>query len=155
MVTIPAEMQADILQKATAFLAGHHPVTIDGESVEPALMRANFLERTLRTSRVIDPPVDLDINSAIMGVIFVYPHEAFADTVTMEWDMFDDRIQIVPVAGVDPTGPLPQFLEPDFSTLEVAKLYPYSRDAGARQYQRAPRIDFGIGWFTCVGYSVS
>ena len=80
-------------------------------------MRANFLERTLRTSRVIDPPVDLDINGAIMGVIFVYPHEAFADTVTMEWDMFDDRIQMVPVAGVDPTGPLPQLLEPDYHTL--------------------------------------
>jgi hypothetical protein len=115
---IPAEMQADILQKATAFLAGHHPVMIDDKPAEPALMRANFLERTLRTSRVIDPPVDLDINSAIMGVIFVYPHAAFADHVTMEWDMFDDRIQIVPVAGVDPTGPLPQFLEPDYSTLE-------------------------------------
>lgn len=117
-VIIPAEMQADILQKATAFLAGHHPVTIDGAPAKPALMRANFLERTLRTSRVIDPPVDLDINSAIMGVIFVYPHEAFADTVTMEWDMFDERIKIVPVAGVDPTGPFPQLLEPDFSTLE-------------------------------------
>ena len=115
--TIPAEMQADILQKATAFLAEHHPVTIDGEAAKPSLMRANFLERTLRTSRVIDPPVDLDINGAIMGVIFVYPHEAFADTVTMEWDMFDDRIQMVPVAGVDPAGPLPQLLEPDYSTL--------------------------------------
>jgi len=116
--TIPAEMQADILQRATAFLAEHHPVTIDGETATPSLMRANFLERTLRTSRVIDPPVDLDINGAIMGVIFVYPHEAFADTVTMEWDMFDARIQMVPVAGVDPTGPMPQLLEPDFSTLE-------------------------------------
>jgi hypothetical protein len=116
--TIPAAMQADILQKATAFLAEHHPVTIDGESAKPSLMRANFLERTLRTSRVIDPPVDLDINAAIIGVISVYPHKAFADNVTMEWDMFDDRIQIVPVAGVDPTGPLPQLLEPGYSTLE-------------------------------------
>jgi hypothetical protein len=53
-----------------------------------------------------------------MGVIFVYPHDAFADNVTMEWDMFDERITIVPVAGVDPTGPLNQFLEPDFATLE-------------------------------------
>jgi len=116
--TIPAGMQAEILQKASAFLAEHHPVTIDGQSVKPSLMRANFLERTLRTSRVIDPPVDLEINGAIIGVIFVYPHEAFADSVTMEWDMFDDRIQMVPVAGVDPTGPLPQLLEPDYHTLE-------------------------------------
>ena len=115
---VPADMQADILQKATEFLADHQPVTIDGEPAQPTLMRANFLERTLRTSRVIDPPVDLDINSAIMGIIFVYPHNAFADSVTMEWDLFDERVQTVPVAGVDPTGPLPQILEPDFSTLE-------------------------------------
>jgi len=116
--TIPVEMQADILQKASAFLAQHQPVTIDGKPAIHSLMRANFLQRSLRTSLVIDPPEELDVNSAIIGVIFIYPHEAFADSVTMEWDMFDERITIVPVAGVDPTGPLKQFLEPDFSTLE-------------------------------------
>ncbi|MDH3916039.1 MAG: hypothetical protein OES37_07760, partial [Chromatiales bacterium] len=42
----------------------------------------------------------------------------FADTATMRWDLFDDKIQVVPVSAVDPTGPLPQFLEPDFDTLE-------------------------------------
>lgn len=116
--TIPVEMQADILQKASEFLARHQPVTIDGRPATHSLMRANFLQRSLRTSLVIDPPEELDINSAIIGVIFVYPHDAFADSVTMEWDMFDERITIVPVAGVDPTGPLPQFLEPNFTTLE-------------------------------------
>ncbi len=116
--TIPVAMQADILQKVGEFLAEHQPVTIDGQPATHSLMRANFLQRSLRTSLVIDPPQELDIDSAIMGVIFIYPHEAFADSVTMEWDMFDERITIVQVAGVDPTGPLKQFLEPDFSTLE-------------------------------------
>lgn len=116
--TIPVEMQADIRKKAGEFLAQRQPVTIDGRPATPSFTQVNFLERTLRTSRVIDPPEELDINSALMGVIFVYAHEAFADSVTMEWDMFDERITIVPVAGVDPTGPLNQFLEPDFTTLE-------------------------------------
>jgi hypothetical protein len=116
--TIPVEMQADIRRKAIAFLAQHHPVTIDGEPAEPALVRADFLERSLRTSRVIDPPEELDINAAIMGLKFIYPHAGFADSVTMRWDLFDDKIQVVPVSAVDPTGPLPQFLEPDFDTLE-------------------------------------
>lgn len=116
--TIPVAMQADIRQKVIDFLRRHHPMTIDGKPTEPAMVRADFLERTLRTSRVIDPPKELDINAAIIGVKFIYPHENFADTATMRWDLFDDKIQVVPVSAVDPTGPLPQFLEPDFDTLE-------------------------------------
>ena len=60
-------MRNTILQKAGDFLARHQPVTIDGQSVSHSLMRVNFLERTLRTSRIIDPPRELDINSAIIG----------------------------------------------------------------------------------------
>jgi hypothetical protein len=67
---------------------------------------------------VIDPPEELDLNAAMMGVKFIYPHPGFPDTATMRWDLFDDKTRVVPVAAVDPTGPLPQFLEPDFDTLE-------------------------------------
>ena len=116
--TIPVEIQADVRRKVIDFLSGHHPLTIDGEPAEPATVRADFLQRSLRTSRVIDPPEELDLNAALMGVKFIYPHAGFADSATMRWDLFDDKIRIVPVAAVDPTGPLPQFLEPDFNTLE-------------------------------------
>ncbi|UCG73967.1 MAG: hypothetical protein JSV45_06220 [Chromatiales bacterium] len=116
--TIPVEMQADVRQKIIDFLSQHHPVTIDGKPAEPAMVRADFLERTLRTSRVIDPPEELDVNAAIMGVKFIYPHESFPDKATMRWDLWDERTQMVPVSAVDPTGPLPQFLEPDYDLLE-------------------------------------
>ena len=36
----------------------------------------------------------------------------------MDWDLFDERIQLVPASSVDQAGPLPTFLEPDFATLE-------------------------------------
>ncbi len=116
--TIPVEMQPEIRQKVIDFLNQHHPVTIDGKPAEPAMVRADFLERTLRTSRVIDPPEELDVNAAIMGVKFIYPHESFPDNATMRWDLWDDRTLMVPVSAVDPTGPLPQFLEPDYDLLE-------------------------------------
>ncbi len=116
--TIPVEIQPEVRRKVIEFLSQHHPMTIDGEPAEPAAVRADFLERSLRTSRVIDPPEELDLNAAIMGVKFIYPHEGFADTATMRWDLFDDKIQMVPVSAVDPTGPLPQFLEPDYDVLE-------------------------------------
>jgi hypothetical protein len=105
-------------RRAAEFLRGHQVVLIDGVRVEPELARINFLERTLTTSRVIDPAVELDVYSAILGVIFVYPTEGLPEHVTMEWDLWSDRIKRVPGASVDQAGPLPIYLEPDFPMLE-------------------------------------
>ncbi len=116
--TIPVAIQAEIRQKVIDFLREHQPVTIDGRPAEPAAARADFLERSLRTSRVIDPPEELDVNAAILGVKFIYPHPDFPQTVTMRWDLFDDRIRKVPASAVDPAGGMPQFLEPDADMLE-------------------------------------
>ena len=116
--TIPAEMQPELRRKAAAFLRKHHPVQIDGRSIEPELARVNFLERTLRTSRVIDPPIELDVYSAILGVIFVYPTDGLPQQVTMDWDLWSERTPRIPAASVDQAGPLPTILEPDWRLLE-------------------------------------
>jgi len=116
---ISAAEQPELLRRAGEFLRARQPVLVDGVAVEPELARINFLERTLKTSRVIDPPVDLDIDVAIIGVIFVYPTVAvLPQTVTMEWDMFNERVQIVPGSAVDQAGPMPIYLEPDAAILE-------------------------------------
>jgi hypothetical protein len=115
---IPVEMQDGMKRQVAAFLRERHPVLIDGEAVPGDLARIHFLERSLRTSRVIDPPVELDLDSAILGVIFVYPTDGLPDSVTMEWDMFDERIRIASVSAVDQAGPLPQYLDPDWPMLE-------------------------------------
>ena len=116
--TIPAELQPELKRKVAEFLRGHHKVLIDGEAVPGELARINFLERTLRTSRVVDPPRDLDRDAATLGAIFVYPTNGLPESVTMEWDLFGGRIQQVPAASVDQAGPLPVILEPDFHMLE-------------------------------------
>jgi hypothetical protein len=117
--TIPVEMQADLKLAVAAFLRDRQPVEIDGQAIEPELAQINFLERTLRSSRVIDPPVELDLDAAILGVIFVYRTEqALPDRVTMEWDLFNERIRQIPASSVDQAGPLPTYLEPDFAILE-------------------------------------
>jgi len=99
------------------FLSRHHPVTIDGESVEGILESVDFLERTLTSSRVIDPPRMLQLDSAIIGTIFVYPHNVLPEKVVMDWDLWDERIQRIPVSAVDQAGPLPSYLEPDWTEL--------------------------------------
>ena len=117
--TIPVEMQEELKRKVGEFLRERHAVLIDGEVVEPDLARINFLERTLNASRVIDPPQELDIDAAILGAIFVYPTvDPLPQSVTMDWDMFNDRIALVPASTVDQAGPLPTYLEPDFAVLE-------------------------------------
>ena len=116
--TIPPEIQPELLRAAAEFLRAHHPVHIDGRVIEPELLRVHFLERTLRTSRVIDPPEELDVASAVLGAIFVYPIPDFPDHVTMDWDLWNERMNRIPVASVDPAGALPTFLEPDSRVLE-------------------------------------
>ncbi len=115
---IPVEMQAGIRQKVGEFLSGQQPVTIDGKPVDGILQSVNFLERTLTSSRVIAPPESLELDSAIVGAIFVFPRSALPQTVTMEWDLWDERIQRIPVSAVDQAGPLPGYLEPDWRVLE-------------------------------------
>jgi len=116
--TIPPDLQPEILRRVAEFLQERQRVTIDGESVVPELARINFLERTLRTSRVIEPPEELDIYSATLGVIFSYQTTGLPENVKMDWDLFNERIQIVPGAAVDQAGSLPTFLEPDYAVLE-------------------------------------
>ncbi len=114
---IPVEMQAGIKEEIGRFLSQHHPVSIDGEPVTGILESVNFLERTLTSSRVIDPPEPLSLDSAIVGAIFVYPRNALPQEVVMDWDLWDERILRIPVSAVDQAGPLPSFLEPDWREL--------------------------------------
>jgi hypothetical protein len=114
---IPAEMQSGIKQKVGEFLSQHQAVTIDDEPAEGILESVNFLQRTLTSSNVIDPPELLQLDSAVIGAIFVYPRSGLPQTVVMDWDLWDERIQRIPVSAVDQAGPLPSLLEPDWRQL--------------------------------------
>jgi len=115
---IKADQRGLILEKIATFLTDRQPVTINGKTVEPVLDRASFLSRTLKSSMVVEPGIDINIDGAVVGVIFVYPTPGLPDTARMTWDMFDERVQVVPGSAVDEAGPLPTFLEPDFAVLE-------------------------------------
>lgn len=115
--TITAEMFPDLLLKTGEFLDKHLPLQIDGKPVKAERIRTNFLERTLTSSRIINPPEELLLDAALIGAIYVFPISALPDKVEMEWDLFHDKIDRISVASVDQAGPLPSYLERDFSTL--------------------------------------
>jgi len=114
---LPADAQASVKQKVAAFFDERMDLTIDGEPVKPILDRVNFLRRTLRTSTVVDPPEDLDLMSATLGVIFVQPTNGLPQEVALVWDLFSEKVQQVQAAGVDEAGPFASVLTPDDNVL--------------------------------------
>jgi len=115
---IRADQRGLVLEKIAQFLLARQPVTINGQPAQPILDRANFLSRTLKSSMVVEPGIDINLDAAVVGVIFVYPVASLPDAATMTWDMFDDYIALVPAASVDEAGPFKTFLEPDYAVLE-------------------------------------
>jgi hypothetical protein len=54
----------------------------------------------------------------MLGAIFVYPTDGLPQRVTLDWDLWHERIDRIPAASVDQAGALPTFLEPDWRVLE-------------------------------------
>ena len=69
---IPIDQQESLKRHVADFLATKNPVTIDGRTAHGRLDRIHFIHRTLRTTGIIEPPVDLDVTSATLGVIFAW-----------------------------------------------------------------------------------
>ena len=114
---IRAEERASIATKAAAFLHEHTPLEIDGKAARGTLDRVHFISRTLRSSGVVEPDRDIDINVAILGAIFVYSIDSLPRQATMDWNLFNDRIARVPTVASDEAGGLPSYLEPEDATL--------------------------------------
>jgi hypothetical protein len=114
---IRAEEWGTLKQAVVDYLIGRAPVRIDGRTVEPVLDRVHFIERTLRTSRVIEEPRDLRAVSATLGVIFAYPIDGLPEEATMEWDLFPERTERIPCSAVDEAGGLPGYLTRDDAVL--------------------------------------
>ncbi|MHC5076069.1 MAG: hypothetical protein ACYTFM_06545, partial [Planctomycetota bacterium] len=114
---IKAEEQDQIKNKVAEFLLDKHPVFIDGLEAFGVLDRVHFLRRTLKMTSVIEPPEDLPAHSATLGVIFVYQTKGLPQEVTMEWDLFNERIQKINAATTDEAGGLPYPLSPDDTLL--------------------------------------
>ncbi len=111
--TIPVEMQEALKQQVAEFLAERGTVTVDGQPVKGQLDRIHFVRRSLRMTGVVDPPEELDVNTATLGVIFVYPIDGLPQEASVAWDLFSPRMQKVPAAATDEAGGMPATLSPE------------------------------------------
>ncbi len=137
--TITAEMQDAVKQGIVDYLAEYFPLTIDGQPVEATVDRVNFLGRTLRSSVVVDGQ-DIPLLPATVGVIYVVPTQGLPQEVEMVWDLFTERMQLVPVSAVDQAGPLPSFLEPDFHILRWENFLKFPELPTLTDIRRPPTV---------------
>ncbi|MGI9509130.1 MAG: hypothetical protein ACR2QJ_07265 [Geminicoccaceae bacterium] len=115
---IEADEWDTLMTRVSAFLSSKNPVNIDGEFVEPAFSRANFVTVGQSGTQVIEEPRQLALSTAMLGVILSYPREAMADAVTVDWELYTDRVQNVPAMTIDPAGPFTSFAVPHDRTVE-------------------------------------
>ena len=95
------------------FLLQHSKVLIDGQSLRPILDRTSFVKYTMTRTFFIDQPERMPLNTAMVGVIVTYLTKGIPQKVTVNWDLFSDKIQKVPTNAVDPAGPFPSYVTPE------------------------------------------
>jgi hypothetical protein len=110
---IPVDQQEELKKQIAEFLLDRNPVTIDGQPVDGRLDRIHFIRRTLRSTGIIEPPVDLKTVSATLGVIFVYPIDKLPEQVSMNCELFNPKIQAIPAVASDEAGGLPAVVTPE------------------------------------------
>jgi len=116
--TIAPDEQARVKDRARAFLAKRNPLKVDGVLSEPSSSRAEFLKISLTGLQLIEDAKPLDLSTAIIGVILSYPIKRLPQRVSVEWELFNRRIERIPVTAIDPAGPMPNFITAGDPTIE-------------------------------------
>jgi hypothetical protein len=109
--------QAMLKKRARAFFEARNPLRIERNPVKPSSSRAEFVSISLKGLQVIEDEKPLDISTAIMGVILSYPVRKLPQNVTVEWELFNRRIDRIPTTATDPAGPLKSYIDKRGSTI--------------------------------------
>ena len=139
------------------FLLQHSKVLIDGQSLRPILDRANFVKYTMTRTFFIDQPERMPLNTAMVGVIVTYLTKEIPQKVTVNWDLFSDKIQKVPATAVDPAGPFPSYVTPDdnlFTWKNFLKTYQMPTVAGVTVDDALTNIKLPLASLLCLVFLV-
>ncbi len=113
LARLPAAEAAAVKNRIAEFLVDRNKVTIDGETPTPIIDRVDFVVAAQRGVQVLDASEDIDLNTALVGLIFAYVVDGLPQQVDVEWDVFPDGIERITATATDPAGPLQTFLTRD------------------------------------------
>lgn len=104
----------EIKTQSITYFKTQPQMIIDNKTVTPIINKINFLETDQKgVFQVIQNPQVLELNSAIIGISLVYPVEKFPDKLSLNWNMFNNKIKVIPATITDPAGPFPYQITPD------------------------------------------
>jgi len=135
------------------FLLQHSRVLIDEKKYRPILDRTNFVKYTMTRTYFIDQPERMPLNTAMIGVVVTYLTKGIPQTVTVDWDLFSERIQKVPTNAVDPAGPFPSYVTPDdnlFTWTNFLKTYQIPTVAGVTVDDALTHIQLPLASLLCL-----
>jgi hypothetical protein len=110
--------QAEIKHRARQFFETRNPLRVEDTPRQPASSRAEFVKISLRGLTVVEEGQPLELSTAILGIILSYPVERIPQSVSVEWDLFNERIDRVPTSSIDPAGPFASFVDVENPTIE-------------------------------------
>lgn len=116
--TITADEQNQVKDRARSFFSMRNPLKVDGTNVKPVSSRAEFLSISLAGLQVLDKAQPLEQSTAIIGIILSYPIERLPKHVSVQWELFNERVQRIPATAIDPAGPFKSYIEASDPVLE-------------------------------------
>ncbi|WP_170427171.1 hypothetical protein [Ruegeria arenilitoris] len=105
--------QSRILTGALEAFKIRNSLSISGNVVHPASARGTFLTLGERGFQVVEGNPMLIADTTFVGVILTYPISELPTTASINWEMFDDAIQKVPITLTDIAGPFFAWASPD------------------------------------------
>lgn len=94
-------------------LNARSPMTVDGKKVQPDFVRLSYLRIGPTGLVILEPGEDIQVDAAIVGLIYSTPTTEFAKQATVEWPYFTPEMAKVPGYAIDAAGPFLMDLTPD------------------------------------------
>ena len=115
---IDSKDQAEIKVRARQFFEARNPLRVENTPRQPASSRAEFVKISLRGLTLVEEGQPLELSTAVLGIILSYPVERIPQSVSVEWELFNARIDRVPTSTIDPAGPFVSFVDVESPTIE-------------------------------------
>ena len=103
--TLTAAEVETLRTETASVVAVQSPMTIDGKAVTPDFDRAAFMRIGLRGLEILNEGEPVDVDAAILGLIYSVPTDGYPKKAEVNWTLFDDRASKVPGYAIDAAGP--------------------------------------------------
>jgi len=146
---IPVDAQEALTDAVSELVSTRAPVTIDERLGRLAASRADFVVLGPTGAVTRETAIPEAVAAAVVGVTLVYETETIADSVTLDWDLFSEAVETVPLAVTDPVAAVDSELTPEAPRFEwrntVGDFELPTIEAVRAPKPRVPLLSLGLG----------